>query len=97
MTVWPFISGMTSYILTQIGSDSTNPLRNGYILDVLVLLGFAVMAVATYFLTTITLPISLLVAFPAYAVRYISRIPFDGPDKVVFIYYFLAVGVLIAH
>jgi len=66
-------------------------------LNAIVLLGFAFIAVFTYFSTTIVLPVAFLVAFPAYAVRYVPFIPFDGPDRIVFVVYFLAIGVLIAH
>jgi hypothetical protein len=66
-------------------------------LNPIVLLGFAVIAAATYLSTTIVLPVTFLVAFLAYAVRYVPFIPFDSPDRTVFVAYFLAIGVLIAH
>ena len=88
---------MTSHNLIPMGSDTTSSLRKTNLLDAVVLMGFGIVTVATYFSTTIVLPISFLVAFPAYAVRYVPVIPFDGPDRTVFVAYFLAIGVLIAH
>lgn len=79
-------------------SDSANDqCAQRWWVDPAILLGFAGIAAATYFSTTIFLPMTLLVAFPAYAVRYVPFIPFDGPDKIVIVVYFLAIGVLIAN
>lgn len=77
--------------------DRDPPVGREWLIDAAVLAGFVSIAAALLLLGggSIVLLVTFVVAFSLFVVRYVPGVRYDGPDKIFFLYYFVAVGLLI--